>query len=59
MDPVEDLNISQFLVEVCQGISPLGHIGLFYSRVSGAVGWGGVRPEPVSSNITLNAEAVK
>jgi hypothetical protein len=30
MNPVKDLNVSQFLVEACQGSSPLRHIGLFY-----------------------------
>jgi hypothetical protein len=49
VNPVKDLNVSQFLMEVCQG-SPLGHIGLFYlfyccmSVLS--AGGKGVRPEP-------------
>ena len=30
MKPVKDLNVSEFLVEACQGSSPLRHIGLFY-----------------------------
>jgi hypothetical protein len=30
MNPVKNLNVSEFLVEACQGSSPLRHIGLFY-----------------------------
>src|SRR5215471_13213070 len=30
INPVEDLKVSEFLVEIRQGSSPLRHIGLFY-----------------------------
>src|SRR5215471_1707152 len=49
VNPIKDLNVSQFLMEECQG-SPLGHIGLFYlfyCRMSVlSAGGKGVRPEP-------------
>ena len=47
MNPVKDRNVSEFLVEACQGSSPLRHIGLFYFWKTALWGrdWGASSPD--------------